>query len=66
MLHIQDMVNETHETISGHLRQYGAFTDAVAEGLRTLFKGRKAESVEPEAIVEREKEIIIEKDQPAA
>jgi flagellar biosynthesis chaperone FliJ len=64
MLHVQDMVNETHETIRGHLRQYGAFTDAVAEGLRTLFKGRKAENLE--TIVEREKEIIIEKDRPAA
>ena len=58
MLHIQDMVNETHENIRGHMRQYGAFADAVAEGLRTLFKGRKTERPERESTVED--------DQPAA
>jgi hypothetical protein len=73
MLHVQDMVNETHQTIRGHLRQYGAFTDAVAEGLRTLFKGRKAEPIETEAILEPEKEkeiikeiIIDDENRPAA
>ena len=52
MLHIQDMVNETHENIRGHMRQYGAFADAVAEVLRTLFKARKTERSERESIVE--------------
>ena len=52
MLHIQDMVNETHENIRGHMRQYGAFADAAAEVLRTLFKGRKTERPEGESIVE--------------
>ncbi len=52
MLHIQDMVNETHENIRGQMRQYGALTNAVAEGLRTLFKGRKTEGPEREGIVE--------------
>jgi hypothetical protein len=52
MLHIQDMVNETHENIRGQVRQYGALADAVSEGLRTFFKGRKTERPEREGIVE--------------
>ncbi len=56
MLHIQEMVNETHENIRVQMRQYGALADAVAEGLRTLFfKGRKAETVVVETIVERDR-----------
>jgi len=58
ILHIQDMVNETHENIRGQMRQYGALTNAVAEGLRTFFKGRKTEGPE--------REVIVEDDRPAA
>jgi hypothetical protein len=66
MLHVQDMVNETHETIRGHLRQYGAFTDAVAEGLRTLFRGRRTEGPKGERFVEIIETIVKDDDRPAA
>ena len=55
MLHIQQMVNETHENIRGHVRQYGAVADAVAEGLRTFFQSRKTERPETEGGVENDR-----------
>jgi hypothetical protein len=84
VLHIQSMMNETHESIRSQIadvretvmdtvneartivmrpvRQYSAIASAIAEGVRTLFSGRK-----PATAAETEAEIIIvQEERPAA
>ena len=57
---VLDTVDEARTVVMRPVRQYAAIATAIAEGVRTLFSGRK----QPEADVE--KTIIITEDRPAA
>ena len=59
---VMDTVDEARELVMRPIRQYSAIATAVAEGVRTLFSGRKAE---PEAVIEIQ-EIEIREEHPAA
>jgi len=60
---VTDTVLEARAVVMRPVRQYSAIASAIAEGVRTFFKGRKEEAAEPEIIVG---EIIVEEDRPAA
>jgi hypothetical protein len=51
---VLDTVDEARETVMRPVRQYSAIASAIAEGVRTFFRGRQ------------EKEIIVIEERPAA
>jgi len=61
---VVDTVEEARETVMRPLRQYSAIASAIAEGLRTFFKGTPEQKSTTE--IEAELEINIHRDRPAA
>ena len=61
---VVDTVEEARETVMRPLRQYSAIASAIAEGVRTLFKGTPEQKSTTE--IEAELEINIHRDRPAA
>jgi len=61
---VVDTVEEARETVMRPLRQYSAIASAIAEGVRTLFKGTPEQKSTTE--IEAEREINIHRDRPAA
>jgi len=68
LLHVRervvDTVEEARDTVMRPLRQYSAIASAIAEGIRTFFRGTPEEKATTE--IEAEIEIDIHRDRPAA
>ncbi|HEY2381260.1 MAG TPA: hypothetical protein VGK48_08755 [Terriglobia bacterium] len=60
---VLDTVDEARTVVMRPVREYSAIAMGIAEGIRTLFKGRRKESAETGVIIE---EIVIEQKRPAA
>ena len=61
---VVDTVEEARETVMRPLRQYSALASAIAEGVRTFFKGQSEET--PTTEIQAEIEIDIHRERPAA
>lgn len=60
---VLETVAEARTVVMRPVREYSAIATGIVEGVRTFFKGRKAEEPDAQIVVE---EIIIDKQRPAA
>lgn len=52
---VLDTVDEARTVVMRPVRQYSAIASAIAEGVRTLFSGRKEETIEAEITIQEER-----------